>query len=488
MAARAAAIALMATIAAVTAAPLTHRAASTTATATPVGTPPVVMLSPLARHRRGGYNGNKKQPLYAFGTCMPSGSYTTDECCPAGYNVAGITSESECKTAFESISSDPWGGNAPRTERPSGCFQYTGNTYGHWNPNNVVGNAMVGDDKTICKLISAKCAGNPATYDAGYGGCSTYAVGHNSHNNGYCATDTNAAGEVAENVCRECGACTTGAACETQPGVDYPKQDLFSVPWSSAKKCQDKCLATSACTHFTFIKKHGNMCYLKKGKKNHPKPFPGATSGACGSTPPAKACDSVGDICSGTGTCKSGCPCPMCVTTPAPTTTITSGSTTTTTTTTTTTLMPWHPSNCPIYPYANYPDTCWGNTAYQVCPADRSGAWHAVMKHRGNQKAMHDAYLRLTATGVGCTIAKTPEYDHHPKKCVSGHNIKHYSGKTVQECKSICDKTAGCVAFEYGVAYGGVGGYTPGQCQPQSSANKAGCDGAYHNLDLYVKQ
>merc|ERR1712028_168532 len=29
--------------------------------------------------------------LYAFGTCMPSGTYTTDECCPAGYNVAGIT-------------------------------------------------------------------------------------------------------------------------------------------------------------------------------------------------------------------------------------------------------------------------------------------------------------------------------------------------------------------------------------------------------------
>jgi len=149
--------------------------------------------------------------------------------------------------------------------------------------------------------------------------------------------------------------------------------------------------------------------------------------------------------------------------------------------------MPWHPSNCPMYA-DKYPDTCWGNTAYQVCPADRSGAYHAVMKHRGNQKAMHDAYVRLTATGVGCTIAKTPEYDHHPKGCVSGHNIKLYNGKTLQECKNICDKTAGCVAFEYGVAYGGGGGYKAAQCQPQSSANKAACPGAYHNLDLYVKQ
>jgi len=76
----------MAIIAAVTAAPLAQRAASTTATDTPVGTPPVGMLPPLARHRRGGY------------TPLP---------------------------------------------RP-----YT------------------------------QCAGNPATYDAGYGGCSTYAVGH----------------------------------------------------------------------------------------------------------------------------------------------------------------------------------------------------------------------------------------------------------------------------------------------------------------------
>jgi len=147
----------------------------------------------------------------------------------------------------------------------------------------------------------------------------------------------------------------------------------------------------------------------------------------------------------------------------------------------------WHPSNCPMYA-DKHPDTCWGNTAYQVCPVDRSGAYHAVMKHRGNQKAMYDAYVRLTATGVGCTIAKTPEYDHHPKGCVSGHNIKLYNGKTLQECKNICDKTAGCVAFEYGVAYGGGGGYKAAQCQPQSSANKAACPGAYHNLDLYVKQ
>ena len=63
----------------------------------------------------------------------------------------------------------------------------------------------------------------------------------------------------------------------------------------------------------------------------------------------------------------------------------------------------WHPSNCPMY--THLPGTCWGNTAYQVCHVDRAGAYDAIMKHRGNQRAMYDAYVRLTTTGVGCTVA-----------------------------------------------------------------------------------
>ena len=55
------------------------------------------------------------------------------------------------------------------------------------------------------------------------------------------------------------------------------------------------------------------------------------------------------------------------------------------------------------------------------------------------------------------------------------------------ECAAICDANALCLAFEYGVDYGGDGEYEAGDCQEQSSAVLNGCDGAHHNLDLYVK-
>ena len=82
---------------------------------------------------------------------------------------------------------------------------------------------------------------------------------------------------------------------------------------------------------------------------------------------------------------------------------------------------------------------------------------------------------------------RNPSYTHYPKECVGGHNIVKFTGKTVEQCKEICSAMSNCDAFEFGVAYGGAGGYQAGDCQPQSSANRDGCDGSYHNLDLYVK-
>lgn len=79
------------------------------------------------------------------------------------------------------------------------------------------------------------------------------------------------------------------------------------------------------------------------------------------------------------------------------------------------------------------------------------------------------------------------KYMHKTKSCVHGHNIVKHQKKTVLECKRICDADDKCVAFEYGVNYGGKGGYKPGDCQPQSKAESEDCDGAYHNLDLYIK-
>ena len=92
-----------------------------------------------------------------------------------------------------------------------------------------------------------------------------------------------------------------------------------------------------------------------------------------------------------------------------------------------------------------------------------------------------------TGPANSCTCTKCISYTHYARACVSGHNIIKHAGKTVEQCKEICSAMSNCVAFEFGVAYGGGGECQAGDCQPQSIANPAGCDGSYHNLDLYVK-
>lgn len=52
-----------------------------------------------------------------------------------------------------------------------------------------------------------ECVGDRATYDAGYGSCSSYALGAANH--GWCNQDVDADGNVAEGVCSECGVCGT---------------------------------------------------------------------------------------------------------------------------------------------------------------------------------------------------------------------------------------------------------------------------------------
>ena len=62
-----------------------------------------------------------------------------------------------------------------------------------------------------------------------------------------------------------------------------------------------------------------------------------------------------------------------------------------------------------------------------------------------------------------------------------------YTNKNVAECKELCSKNTKCVAFEYGVAYGGGGIYKSRDCQLSDSTEKYGCDGSDHNTDLYVR-
>ena len=78
-------------------------------------------------------------------------------------------------------------------------------------------------------------------------------------------------------------------------------------------------------------------------------------------------------------------------------------------------------------------------------------------------------------------------YTRVPKTCIRFHNIRKYTDKTISQCKTLCSMNEKCLSFEYGVAYGGGGGFRPKDCQLQDSADRDGCDGSYHNLDLYVR-
>ena len=71
---------------------------------------------------------------------------------------------------------------------------------------------------------------------------------------------------------------------------------------------------------------------------------------------------------------------------------------------------------------------------------------------------------------------------------MNGENIVLYQNLSVHDCKLKCNERDDCLAFEYGVPYGGSGNYNPKDCQLQSSIDNVGCDASHHNLDLYVKK
>ena len=56
------------------------------------------------------------------------------------------------------------------------------------------------------------------------------------------------------------------------------------------------------------------------------------------------------------------------------------------------------------------------------------------------------------------------EYEHKVKGCVNGQNIVKYEDKSLDECKDICSEMDECMAFEYGVDYGGAGNYKARDC------------------------
>ena len=65
------------------------------------------------------------------------------------------------------------------------------------------------------------------------------------------------------------------------------------------------------------------------------------------------------------------------------------------------------------------------------------------------------------------------DWEHHPRRCETNDHMLafHPNIATVTECSALCFSTAGCVAFEFGVDYGGTGATISGQYFPPASPN-----------------
>jgi len=93
-------------------------------------------------------------------------------------------------------------------------------------------------------------------------------------------------------------------------------------------------------------------------------------------------------------------------------------------------------------------------------------------------EAAYDAMYGESTTPTGFSLTQ--------KACVSGHNIgSKLSGTTAAECASFCNAESRCVAFEFGVNYGGSP-YEAGDCLLNDASDPSGCRGESVNLDLYV--
>ena len=59
--------------------------------------------------------------------------------------------------------------------------------------------------------LGTPCVETEAPFDAGFGDCSTYAEGQS--NNGFCSSDVDSNGILAQDACAECGVCVAAPAC-----------------------------------------------------------------------------------------------------------------------------------------------------------------------------------------------------------------------------------------------------------------------------------
>lgn len=87
-------------------------------------------------------------------------------------------------------------------------------------------------------------------------------------------------------------------------------------------------------------------------------------------------------------------------------------------------------------------------------------------------------------------LSKTlQKYDKWRQSCVKGSILEGFVGKTVEECAALCEQAHQCVAFEYGVWYGGTNtDFPPRHCGLRDRVEREKCDGALQNVDLYIRQ
>lgn len=123
-----------------------------------------------------------------------------------------------------------------------------------------------------------------------------------------------------------------------------------------------------------------------------------------------------------------------------------------------------------------------------MCPWEAEGEQPMIYYAPGDETAKWQSGELAQADSIVVSVdfQRAIPYIRKVKGCVSGANIVKTTMRTVAECARECNENDDCVAFEYGVNYGAQNAYAPYDCQLQSSADSKDCNGAEHNLDLYV--
>lgn len=122
-----------------------------------------------------------------------------------------------------------------------------------------------------------------------------------------------------------------------------------------------------------------------------------------------------------------------------------------------------------------------------MCPWEADGKQPLIYYAPGDDSAKWQSaeFAEADSIVVSVDFQRAIPYTRKVKGCVNGANIVKTTMRTVAECAEECDENEDCVAFEYGVNYGGDA-YAPYDCQLQSSADSKDCKGGELNLDLYV--